>query len=85
MRSRSNYLDIVIGDFGLADIYQANLLEKQKKCGTIGYVAPEILKGEKYDLRVDVFSLGVILYLLITGELPFDDYSKTENAYIANS
>ncbi|KAM3140660.1 hypothetical protein pb186bvf_007258 [Paramecium bursaria] len=84
MRSRSNYLDLVIGDFGLAEIYQPQNFEKQKRCGTIGYVAPEILKGEKYDQKCDVFSLGVILYLLITGELPFNEYSQSENVYLAN-
>lgn len=42
-----------------------------KKCGTPGYVAPEILKDQKYDTKVDIFSAGIIFYILLTGCSPF--------------
>ena len=48
------------------------------KCGTPGYVAPEILNDSKYDCKVDVFSVGVIMYLLLTGKQPIKTYSYRE-------
>jgi serine/threonine protein kinase len=43
-----------------------------KKCGTPGYVAPEIFKTKSYDLKVDVFSLGVVFFILVYGRMPFE-------------
>ena len=44
-------------------------------CGTLGYVSPEVLLEEGYNHEVDMFSLGVVLFFLVTGQLPFDDNS----------
>jgi calcium/calmodulin-dependent protein kinase I len=49
-------------DFGLATILEPNFPETMA-CGSPGYLAPEIYKREGYDTKVDVFSLGVILYV----------------------
>ena len=56
-------------DFGLA----ANVSEAalKGKCGTRGYWAPEMVKGEQYLYSVDWWSLGVTLVELITGKKPF--------------
>ncbi len=43
-------------------------------CGTTGYASPEMLAGRKYlGVETDVWSLGIILYILLCGGLPFDD------------
>ncbi|PNS17785.1 Protein kinase kin1 [Sphaceloma murrayae] len=61
-------------DFGFTREYAGNTSYLQTWCGTIAYSAPEMIKGEKYaGEKVDVWSLGIILYALLVGELPFDD------------
>jgi calcium-dependent protein kinase len=70
LKDKENDLDIKLADFGLAACAsQGELLFI--RCGTPGYVAPEILNNEKYDYKVDIFSAGVILYMLLTGTPPF--------------
>ena len=62
--------DIKIGDFGLAKIVSSDKM-MQTACGTPGYVAPEILKNTGYDKAVDMWSIGMILYILLSGFPPF--------------
>ena len=62
-------------DFGLAEI----LFPKEKTCaqfGTIGYAAPEVLRGIPYNKSADIWSIGILIYLLIIGCLPFDDANE---------
>lgn len=55
-------------------------------CGTPGYVAPEILKGVAYGKEVDMWSIGVVLYILLCGFPPFyDDNNKKLFAQIVNA
>jgi tRNA A-37 threonylcarbamoyl transferase component Bud32 len=58
-----------ITDFGLSKITDQNVLKTA--CGTPSYVAPEILSGCHYGFEVDMWSCGVILYVLICGFPPF--------------
>ncbi len=53
-----------MGDFGFARVVKGGLTTQ---CGTPGFVAPEILRGCEYGLKVDVWSTGVILYILLGG------------------
>lgn len=62
--------DIKIADFGLSKIIGHDMVLKTA-CGTPGYVAPEVLKCEGYDQAVDLWSVGVIMYILLCGFPPF--------------
>ncbi len=60
-------------DFGIAKILDApSLTGSQQIFGTPGYIAPEYIQSTDIDGRADIYSLGVILYEMITGALPFD-------------
>lgn len=59
---------IKLGDFGLAKIADGPLYTV---CGTPTYVAPEILEESGYGLKVDIWALGVIVYVLLCGYPPF--------------
>ena len=60
-------------DFGLASVQGGELLTQEgSTMGTAAYMSPEQTRGEKVDHRSDLFSLGVVLYELIAGRLPFD-------------
>jgi len=63
--------ELKIIDFGFAKLI--NEAEKlTDTCGTPNYVAPEVLRGTGYDKTADIWSLGVIMYLMVRGYLPFD-------------
>ena len=64
--------DIKIADFGLAKLLDPSTV-MATACGTPGYVAPEILDGAGYTSKVDCWSLGVIIYILLCGFPPFYD------------
>ena len=62
---------IKLTDFGLSKI-MTNIEEKSFTiCGTLQYIAPEIISGEGYNESVDWWSLGIIMYEMLTGKLPF--------------
>mmetsp|Transcript_168262 Transcript_168262/g.540577 ORF Transcript_168262/g.540577 Transcript_168262/m.540577 type:complete len:557 (+) Transcript_168262:65-1735(+) len=68
-------------DFGLSKFYDEDEHMKQA-CGTLHYIAPEVLK-HKYTQKADLWSLGVIVYMLLTGGPPFVGTEKKVLAQIA--
>src|SRR5450631_340515 len=66
-----------IADFGIAKLNLAHFTLPGKVLGTPAYMSPEQLSGEGVDGRSDLFSLGVILYAMVTGHSPFQGDSAT--------
>jgi calcium/calmodulin-dependent protein kinase I len=74
VKSIADDTEVKIADFGLSKIIDEQKM-MQTACGTPGYVAPEVLNAEGYDREVDMWSVGVITYILLCGFPPF--YAET--------
>lgn len=76
----------VIMDFGLARLIEASRLTKpETTLGTVAYMSPEQLQGAETDHRSDVWSLGVVLYEMVTGLRPFKgEYDQALGYEIVN-
>ncbi|KAI5299858.1 hypothetical protein KEM56_002913 [Ascosphaera pollenicola] len=74
----SNTGDIKIIDFGLSNLF--NPASKLKTfCGSLYFAAPELLQARQYTgPEVDIWSFGVVLYVLVCGKVPFDDQSMPQ-------
>jgi serine/threonine protein kinase len=69
--------EVIIADFGLSKFAAPQEVMKLP-CGTLAYVAPEVLQLEGYGKEVDIWSIGVIMYVLLRGRLPFDGKKKSQ-------
>ncbi|MEN8152753.1 MAG: protein kinase [Acidobacteriota bacterium] len=72
-------LHVKIMDFGLAKVKGSDiqLTKEHSAMGTAAYMSPEQTKGEEVDHRTDIWSLGIVLHEILTGELPFKgDYEQ---------
>src|SRR5216684_3835552 len=78
------YEKLKVMDFGLAKLVQARTIQQISEpgtdfaVGTPGYISPEQVRGEEMDHRGDLYSVGIILYELLTGRLPFDRRSTMD-------
>lgn len=67
-------LQIKIADFGMAALHQTSTHHLATACGSPHYAAPELLKNRQYrGDKADIWSMGVILYAMLSATLPFDD------------
>ena len=72
---------VKITDFGIAKMMAMGMTQAGQMLGTPNYMSPEQVKGRQVDGRADIFSLGVILYELVTGEKPFAGQNITTVIY----
>uniref|UniRef100_K3X2D0 Protein kinase domain-containing protein n=1 Tax=Globisporangium ultimum (strain ATCC 200006 / CBS 805.95 / DAOM BR144) TaxID=431595 RepID=K3X2D0_GLOUD len=72
LTSRSPHAEVKIIDFGLAKLLDPDDTT-ESFLGTRGYLAPEMLQRKAYTMGVDIWALGVIVYILLCGCLPFND------------
>jgi serine/threonine-protein kinase len=70
-----------IVDFGIAMIAEPKANGSDQLPGTPAFVAPELLRDSPANARSDIFSLGVVLYWMFTGEIPFSGSTVTEITY----
>ncbi|MCH8276989.1 MAG: serine/threonine protein kinase, partial [Bacteroidetes bacterium] len=74
--------DVVkILDFGLAKVTDLSLSATGKRYGTIRYMSPEQARGERVDICTDIWSVGAVLYEMLTGIRPFDAPYETAILY----
>jgi predicted Ser/Thr protein kinase len=72
---------VKVTDFGIAKMMSMGMTQAGQILGTPNYMSPEQVKGRQVDGRSDIFSLGIILYDLVTGEMPFGGQNITTVIY----
>ena len=81
-RKENDINSLVLCDFGLAgEIYRNSFMEN--KCGTLIFMSPEIIMNRKYDSLVDIWSVGIIMYILESGGMhPIYDENMSSKTFV---
>ncbi|CAG9537394.1 unnamed protein product [Cercopithifilaria johnstoni] len=72
-----------ICDFGAATIFRRQGVERKlrSKCGTVQYLSPQVLESNYRGEPSDIWSCGIVLIAMLTGELPWDEATKTSQSF----
>ena len=76
---------IKVTDFGIAQFMRQNAADTGRTIGSVHYMSPEQARGDKVDTRADLYSVGILLYEMMTGRLPFDSENPTQVAMMQMS
>ena len=71
-------LYIKLIDFGSCEIFSEENKETNRRLGTPSYVSPEIINGEKYSYECDIWAMGILMYFLLSGKVPFDGFNQND-------
>src|SRR5262249_10316438 len=89
LESTNPYAQVKVLDFGIAKLKAtaeaSNLTQKGMIVGTPYYMSPEHCRSEELDPRSDIYSLGIILYEMLTGKVPFEGSSPLQVMYKHNT
>lgn len=70
--------NVKLADFGIARVLSSDKSRADSRIGTPAYMAPEIFEQKEYEMKVDVWSIGIILYQLHTLSLPFHSHTMSK-------
>ncbi|KAL0417006.1 UNVERIFIED_CONTAM: putative serine/threonine-protein kinase DDB [Sesamum latifolium] len=76
--ARGQTRTVKIADFGVARVEASNPNDMTGETGTLGYMAPEVLNGNPYNRKCDVYSFGICLWEIYCCDMPYPDLSFSE-------
>ena len=75
-------IELKIADFGLSDEIIPPMTTLFQRCGSPGYIAPEVLRSEGYNFKADVFSLGSVFFNILTRRGLFEGQFRNTKEYL---
>lgn len=77
-------MNVKVIDFGMSKVFCPGEEATRSRLGTPGYMAPEIMRGQKYTKAVDMWSVGCVTYILLCGYMPFDETYGKSSKYVTD-